>query len=477
MKKVFIISCFLFLASCFSFPKTAHAFSLWDLLFPPTQIKNATRKAPNKAVAPEIPSDDSYSNTLKNNTKTCNGETVVSNSWSPKTEDIFDENGNKIGTTEVPQDAENLNGNLDLKNISNEYYRNFQSFFARGASKCTHAAANRTFNSLEMNGTSASLRSLPSNQINYYRSQFLVEATNSLNESEQLDTVAQDYQLVWDCQGTCQELNSATDTSSCRPVYLSELVFGLQNEKLYYPKPDSEPENFPPNILTPVLAHYSGSCGSYGCYSHRSNGKSFVPLPKEDYLLFYKQLNFIPKGNVNSKVTITNYYGWDMNTETATNPRDETYDRTLPNAASAYSPNANTLSFVSPSNQKSLENTDICDDTTISPLTSRDVPQELNISAFVKGLIKHLAPGESFSKSYSNHTASTYDKQIENNVKISEQAYSNMLPSKVIEDNKLLEESFSSKSSANGNAPIVDPGYRSDKMYQVMRSLLRPSNW
>jgi len=110
-------------------------------------------------------------------------------------------------------------------------------------------------------------------------------------------------------------------------------------------------------------------------------------------------------------------------------------------------------------------------------LTSRDVPQELNISAFVKGLIKHLAPGESFSKSYSNHTASTYDKQIENNVKISEQAYSNMLPSKVIEDNKLLEESFSSKSSANGNAPIVDPGYRSDKMYQVMRSLLRPSNW
>lgn len=477
MKKVFIISCLLFLVSYFSFPKTVHAFSFWDLLFPPTQINNATRKSPGKAIAPEIPSDDSYSNTLKDNTKTCNGETIVSDSWTPKSEDVFDENGNKIGTTEIPQDAYNLNGNLDLKNISNEYYRNFQSFFARGAIKCTQEAANKAFNSLEMNGTSASLRSIPSNQINYHRGQFLIKAANSLNESEQLDTVAQDYQLVWDCQGTCKELNSGTDISSCRPVYLSELIFGLQNEKLYYPSPDSEPENFPPNILTPVLSHYSGSCGSYGCYSQRSEGQSFVPLPKEDYLLFYKQLNYIPKGNVNSKVTITNYHGWDVDSQTATNPQDETYDRTLPNAAAAYSPNANTLSFVNPSNQKPLENTDICDNTTISSLASRDAPQELNIPAFVKGLIKHLAPGEYFSKSNANHTTSTYDKQIEDNVKTSEQAYSNMLPSKVISDNKLLEESFSSKSSANGEAPIVDPGYRSDKMYQIMRSLLRPSNW
>ena len=113
-------------------------------------------------------------------------------------------------------------------------------------------------------------------------------------------------------------------------------------------------------ILTPVLSHYSGNCGTYGCYSQRSGGKTFVPLPKEDYLLFYKQLNYVPKGNVNSRVTVTNYHGYDTTNDRPINPVDETHDRTLPNAAAAYSPQSTTLSFVNPSQQKPLDNTDIC---------------------------------------------------------------------------------------------------------------------
>lgn len=479
-KNIFILSTFCFLFFTIS---PAYAASFWQRLFPSLQIKSQTeRKAPNQAVAPEIPSDDSYSNTLTEDTVTCSGHGEAGNSWSAedhKTDIVkVDPNGNQY-TESVYEDydAQDLDGEIDLKNLSNEYYRNFQSFFARGSIKCTEARAKNSFLSLEMTGSSASLRSLPTNQINYYRSQFLTQAAMSLNNSEKLDTVTQDYQIAWDCQGTCMEMTQdETKTSSCRPVYLSELVFGLQNEELYYPTPDSPPENFPQKILTPVLSHYSGNCGTYGCYSQRSGGKTFVPLPKEDYLLFYKQLNYVPKGNVNSRVTITNYHGYDTTNDRPINPVDETHDRTLPNAAAAYSPQSTTLSFVNPSQQKSLDNTDICN-SKVNPQASRDKPQNKNLATFVKGLIKRVSAGENFSKSVSIPTTSTYDNQIVENVQVSEQAFSNMIPSDFLNKKQLLNTSFSSKTPTNDKANVVDPGYRSDLLYQEMRSLLRPASW
>ncbi len=479
-KTVFLLSTLYFILSTAS---PVQAASFWQKLFPPLQIKDQTeRKAPNEAIAPEIPSNDSYSNTLTDDTANCSGNGAAGNSWSAddhKTDVTkIDKDGNKY-TEKIYQDynAENLGGEIDLKNLSNEYYRNFQSFFARGSIKCTEDKAKNSFLSLEMNGSSASLRSLPTNQINYHRSQFLTDAAMSLNNSEPLDTVAQDYQIAWDCQGTCLEMSQdETKTSSCRPVYLSELVFGLQNELLYYPTPESQPENFPSKILTPVLSHYSGNCGTYGCYSERSGGKPFIPLPKEDYLLFYKQLNYIPKGNVNSRVTVTNYRGFDIANDQPINPVDETHNRTLPNAAAAYSPQSSTLSFVNPIQQQPLPDGDLCN-SKVSPQSSRDKPQSKNIATFVLGLIQRVLAGNNFNKSVSIPTASTYDNKIVKNVQVSEQAFSNMIPSESLEKKKLLEEKFSSKTPANDQANVVDPGYRSDLLYQEMRSLLRPASW
>jgi len=464
----------------------AHAFNLLDFLFPSVQIEDETeRRPPDPGLAPEVPSNKTYSNTLEVNEKIyCRGNASAQDSWSGEDHTInvtlVDSNGNSYTERQYQDyDANNLKGGVDLKNLSNEYYRNFQSFFARGSIKCTEEKAKNSFLSLEMNGTSASLRSLPTNQINYYRSLFLTEAALSLNNSDQLDTVTQDYQIAWDCQGSCTEMSQDKSKlgSACRPIYLSEIIFGLQNEALYYTSPTANPESFPQELLGPVLSHYSGDCGNYGCYSKRSEGKTFVPLTKEDYVLFYKQLNYVPKGNVNTFVTVTNYHGFITFSKTPINPVDEVNNRTLPNAAAAYSPHSTSLSFVSPSLQEPLENTEMCDDSTVSPLTSRDSPQSKTIATFVIGLIERVKAKLPFQWSVPIPIKTTYDKKVVDNVKVSEQAFSNMIPSDTLAEKKLLEESFSSKTPANDKANVVDPGYRADLLYQEMRSLLRPASW
>lgn len=477
---------FSFLISFFLLSVTpTYAFDLLNFLFPSVQMEESERRSPDPALAPEVPSNNTYSNTLKDNeTITCSGNASADNSWSKedhKTEVTkVDSKGNSYTETQY-QDytAENLDGEVDLKNLSNEYYRNFQSFFARGSIKCTEEKAKKSFLSLEMNGSSASLRSLPTNQLYYYRSLFLTEAAKSLNNVQRLDTVTQDYQIAWDCQGTCIEMSQDKSklSSDCRPVYLTEIIWGLRDEALFYTSPTADPEFFPNELLTPVLSHYSGNCGDYGCYSDRSEGKTFVPLTKEDYLLFYKQLNYVPKGNVNTHVVVTNYRGYDIASETPINPEDRVENRTLPNAAAAYSPHSTSLSFVNPSLQKPLENTDMCENSTVSPLTSRDKPQAKNIATFVKGIIKFVTGGEDYSKNVSIPVNTTYDKKVVDTVKVSEQAFSNMIPSKTLEEKKLLEVKFSSKTPANDEPNVVDPGYRSDLLYQEMRSLLRPSSW
>ena len=131
---------------------------------------------------------------------------------------------------------------------------------------------------------------------------------------------------------------------------------------------------------------------------------------------------------------------------------------------------------MNPSQQKPLNNTDICN-SKVNPLSARDKPQSKDLPTFVKGLIKRVLAGENFSKSVSIPTTSTYDNQIVENVQISEQAFSNMIPSDSLDKKQLLNASFSSKTPTNDQANVVDPGYRSDLLYQEMRSLLRPASW
>lgn len=52
-----------------------------------------------------------------------------------------------------------------------------------------------------------------------------------------------------------------------------------------------------------------------------------------------------------------------------------------------------------------------------------------------------------------------------------------MIPSDSLDKKQLLNASFSSKTPTNDQANVVDPGYRSDLLYQEMRSLLRPASW
>ena len=128
MKKlIFIFSTLFFL---FFTTSPAYAASFWQKLFPSLQIKDQTeRKAPDQAIAPEIPSDDSYSNTLTEDTVTCSGHGEAGRSWSAddhKTEVVkTDVNGNKY-TENIYQDydAQDLDGQIDLNNLSNEYYQN-----------------------------------------------------------------------------------------------------------------------------------------------------------------------------------------------------------------------------------------------------------------------------------------------------------------------------------------------------------------
>ena len=470
-KTVFFVSFLFILVSSFSFyVPSVNAFNFLDFLFPPVQMQPSTRSPPGPALAPEVPSDDTYSNTLKTNTTTCNDSTVISNSWEPVKKDTgtTDASGNPI-IDYVDYDAIDLSSQMDIKNLSNDFYRNFQLFFARGGIKCTEAEAKLDFNNLEADGSGAALRSTPISQILYYRSQFLLEVAKSLDQTNLFDTVAQDYQIAWSCSGNCQELTN--ETKDCRPVYVSEIIFGLQTEKIYYSTPNANPSTFPSEALALVKNHYATD------YSSRSNGKAFSPLSKSIYETMYQQLNFVPKGNADSKVTVTNYDGYNTVAKTKTNPAPTTFNRTLPNAAAATSQEAQVLSYVNPTAQNNLSNASLCDSVQTNSNIATDKPAVGNILLYVKGLFQHVPAGESYSHSESLEVASTYDTQVVSNTQVAEKAYANMIPVSILDKKNLLNQAFSSKTSTNQNNPIPDPGYRADMLYREMQSLLRPSSW
>jgi hypothetical protein len=473
-----------FLASSLYFlisPPPAHAFSLVDLIFKPLIMKSSTRKAPDIAPSREGISEDSYSNTLIGDTITCEGTTTISKSWAPEQKNVdtgtTDSNGNHIyETVYVDYDANGpIESQMDVKNLSNDYYRNFQTFFARGGIKCTESRAKADFTNFDIEGTGAALRATPYKQLMYYRSQFLTEVAQSLNQKNPVDTVAQDYQIAWSCNGSCQEIGSDS-TSSCRPIYVSEIIFGLQSEAIYYDSPDSSPTTFPSSVLTNINGHYSGSCsGNYGCYSSRSNNKTFVPLTKDLYKLMYSQLNFVPKGNVNSKVTVTNYDGYNTVSKTKTNPVKTTFDRNLPAAAAAYSNQAQALNLLTYNGQKKLSNTSICDNVETNSNIAQDQPQPTAVPLYVKGTFQHVPAGQSYSHSEDIEVKTTYNAQVKNNTELLENAYLNLIP---FEKTKNYQDmAFSSTTTTNQNNPIPDPGNRADAIYKEMRSMLRPSSW
>lgn len=481
-KTAFLISSFLFLVSSFSFLAIpTHAFNLLDFLFPPVQMKPAERDTPKESLAPEVPSNDTYSNTLKEDTINCQGTVGLSKHWDPEKKETGTTNANGQPVEEfVPYDAKDLEGEMDVKNLSNDYYRNFQSFFARGGVKCTEEKAQKYFNSLSMDGSSASVRNTPYTQVLYSRGQFLSEVALSLYEGDpKYDTVVQDYQIAWSCSGTCQELTNQK-VGNCRPIFASELIYGLQNEKVYYSSPTAEASTFPGNIIGAVNSHYSNGCGNgdYGCYKDRSGGKAFSPLSKDLYKLMFKQINFVPKGNVDNEVKVIRYDGYDMAAKQKINPSPTIFHRTLPNAGAANGKEAQkSLSYVNPTEQENLPNANLCDSVKVNSETARDQPVQGLISLFVHGIFKHVPAGESHDQSETNEVTSTYDNQVVPNTQTAEQAFSNMIPDQVLKKQDLINQEFSSKTTTNQNYPIPDPGYRANLLYREMLSLLRPSNW
>lgn len=465
----------LFLISFFYFsPAPVHAFDLLEFLFPATKMQKSTRSAPKNAIAPEVVSNDTHSNTLVGDTITTVSTSEISKSWTPPQRDTgkVDSEGNHIYEYYDYTASGTITGEMDTKNLSNNYYRDFQSFISKGSLKCSTKEAKKIQTSFDMDGSNFSTRAVPYKEIAYYRSQFLVEDIKSLDQKNPIDTVVQDYQIAWSCGGTCQELTDKSKTSSCRPIYLSELLFGLQDKTLYYSSKTSSPTTFPSDIISAVNSYYSSSCSSStSCYSSRSNGKSFSPLSKTTYEMMYKQINFIPKGNVNSTVTAYNYSDYTNNQTTKT-----TVNRTLPNAASAsHVFSEEILKKINPSNQDSLSNATL-ENTSVNSDIARDQTQDdkLTLSA-TDNNFANVKAGQPYTQKVNVKIETVQKKETVDVAKVSEQTFSNIIPFEAGKNTR--NQAFASTTSTNENNSISDPGYRADLLYQEMRSYLRPSSW
>lgn len=462
-----ILLTFLIFVSYFALPTPSYAFNLLDFFFPPIQMKSSTRSAPGPALAPEVPSDNTYSNTLVGDTLTCESSSKIYKTWDPVQKDTgtTDANGNPIYEYVDYVASGTIKDEMEIKNLSSDYYRDLQSLIAKGSIKCTDEAIRKTQNSYNMDGTSFSSRGVPYRELAFYRSHFLVDIAKSLDQSNPVDTPVQDYQIAWSCGGKCQDLTNTSASSSCRPVYVSELLFGLQNESLYYPTKDSSPTSFPSDIISAINSYYASS------YSSRSKGKSFAPLSRDLYKLIYKQLVFIPKGNLNSKVTTYNYSDYTSKTTVPSS-----IDRTIPNgAASAYGASQEILGKFIPSGQTKLANSSLCDDVGVNTEIARDntLDSTFTLSASDDNFA-NVEAGQSYTQEAEIRVVTTQDAKVESVAQTTEQALSNLVPFKVSQNT--AKESFASTTNTNKNSAVSDPS-RPDKFYKLIRSYLRPSSW
>jgi len=472
---------FLFLVSSLSFlvfglfllVKPVQAINLFDLFFPPLSVKNSSRQPPKTVLAPEVVSDDAFSNTLKDSPEICSGAAGLSKTWPPKKETVEDEQGNSVDVF-VAQDARDLDGEMDLVNLSNNGFRDFHTFLARGEIKCTQDDLDTSFKDLTIAGQGSASRSTPQADINVLRSLLLKQAAESLNQKKKVDTITQDYQVAWSCQGSCTELSKKP--GGCRPVTLSEILFGLRSQQIYYTS-RTAPPTFPPGDIISKLSQYFGNnCSSdYGCFQNRFGGQVFSPLSVGTYLFMLKQLNYTPKGNVNNRITVIRYDCY--NGEKAC-PSPTIFNRNLPNAAALLSDQAYSASkMINPAGQASLPNTDLCDNTIVNPAPAIDKPPIGIITLFVHGLFKRLAPGETYSHSETNEIYSDYDQKSTKNSAEAEKTYANFVPAATQKQEGLKEKAFSSKTPANQNYPIPDAFNRGDAYYTTFAKLLIPASW
>ncbi|KKR66645.1 MAG: hypothetical protein UU09_C0049G0003 [Microgenomates group bacterium GW2011_GWA2_40_6] len=411
--------------------KPVIAAGLLDLIYPPLNLKDSVRKPPKEALAPEIISNDSFSNTFKEPLN-CHGDTSISRHWDPKEEQTGTDADGKPIFEFVAQDARDLNGEMDIKNLSNNGFRNFHTWSARSPISCSSGSVDKNFHDLSVAGQGSANRMTPGLQILYLRGLLLIEAASSLNQTDKQDLITQDAQLVWSCGGSCVELSQKP--KSCRPVTLAEILYGLRSEPLYYSSATSSPTTFPSDIISKLAAYFNGNCNSdYGCFQKRFPGVPFSPLSLADYLLIFHQLNPIPRGNVDNRVTVTRYDGYDTAAQ----------KKILPN------PNP--------------------------PAT--DKPPPTSILLFVLGLFKHLAPGESYDHSETNEIKSSYDPKIISNSAKAENTFINLIPAEEINKNNLVGRPFASKTDTNKDFPLSDPFNRGNDLYTTFGKFLRPAAW
>ncbi len=455
--------------------KPVIAAGLLDLIYPPLNLKDSVRKPPKEALAPEIISNDSFSNTFKEPLN-CHGDTSISRHWDPKEEQTGTDADGKPIFEFVAQDARDLNGEMDIKNLSNNGFRNFHTWSARSPISCSSGSVDKNFHDLSVAGQGSANRMTPGLQILYLRGLLLIEAASSLNQTDKQDLITQDAQLVWSCGGSCVELSQKP--KSCRPVTLAEILYGLRSEPLYYSSATSSPTTFPSDIISKLAAYFNGNCNSdYGCFQKRFPGVPFSPLSLADYLLIFHQLNPIPRGNVDNRVTVTRYDGYDTAAQKKILPNPTVFHRNLPNAAALFSNQApDVVSLVNPGSQPPLPDTDLCNNTTVNP-PATDKPPPTSILLFVLGLFKHLAPGESYDHSETNEIKSSYDPKIISNSAKAENTFINLIPAEEINKNNLVGRPFASKTDTNKDFPLSDPFNRGNDLYTTFGKFLRPAAW
>jgi hypothetical protein len=430
-------------------------------------MKESLRQAPGPAIAPEVVSDDTHSNLLIGNTLTCVSSATISKTWEPvkKGTGTTDANGNEIFEYVDYVASGTIKDEMDVNNLSSDYYRDMQNTLAKGYIRCTETEAKKAQTSYGQDGKNMSSRVTFSNEVAYYRSQFLVDVIKSLDQKNPIDTVVQDYQIAWSCGGICQDLANKSAASSCRPVYVSELLLGLQSEPLYYSSKDSSPTTFPSDIISAVNSYYPSS------YSSRSKGKTFSPLSKSLYTLMYQQLNFIPKGNLNSKVNVYNYTNY---TSKAT--KKDSTNRVIPaGAAAAYGTSEEVFKKLRFSTQTKLANSSLCDNVGTNSDSSRDntLDNKFSLSAD-DNHYADVSAGQSYTQKVDIKVENIQNKNVETVAQTAETGMSNLVFDEKAK--KIREESFASTTNLNKNSAVSDP-YRPNLFYKQLQKSLRFSNW
>lgn len=455
---------FLFFIFCFlEFSPPVFAIS-WSDFFPPVQLKDSQRQPPGPAIAPEVVGGlDAYSNTLDNQTN-CQKTVIIKKTWEPKKEKVgTDANGNPI-TQFVSQNARDLRETINVDKISNNGMRNFQSYFAKGEIKCNEESVQEHFKDMNISGSSAFTRMNSVTNLNVERSRFLHDVAESINTQKPIiDVTAQDNQIAWSCNNTCIELSK--NPKNCRPVTVSELLYGLRDQEIYYRDSTSPPTRFPNRTLDIVNKYYS--------IKYKN---AFSPLPLETYRFMYDQLS-APKGNVVNYIETTSYDGYDG--QRPINPVVTIFKRNLPNAASlTWGDTVKQVNSVNSTPLPQSEVSDYCNNYSANESLTIDRPNPGIFDIFVNGLFKVLAPGEKYEHQEGISFNIRNDKKLTTNPQGVEQAWANLIPASDLDKNNYQDESYTSTVPENEKYNIVDPLNRGNKIYECsFNKFLRPASW